>query len=355
MLRRITSFGSPYRLVTGNLGLSFLHAIGGSCREVVICDLEPAVHDYARVILQLIRHFDRFEDFFAAISRHELVRLAPLQSGRPVSYGKISWTALQDPELYMLYMATIGLMTFDPQTATCRLGQDTVHLTGSEMAPRHYSWRFGEGAFAAEETYKELRHFIQCIKFTFMRSPVQDPKWKALTSDFATIFLAGAMDAPQFLPGDPIVQTISRSALGKVRFHSFSRTIEFGTPSDMPAEISQRLEQSLAKGAGVGLGFEHRTLTSQFDSIQALVQARFKDRSKLIVDLDNLGPADRNLEEIFRVTTPWFKYLIFIGEGAAIDLLKAASCIGILDSYSVEALIQHRSYYFVNFALKGRP
>lgn len=351
-LEEVRNETAPHTLICGNTGLEFLQAVGDCTDEINICDLDPAVLHYNEVILRLICESSSLSEFISFLTGHETLSLVPLRIGNPMNCFPDVWKILRNASLYAMYIGTIGRMAVSAESSSARFGDSHILFSGKSLEPLHYAWRFGEGAFAGEDSFRRLKVSLSHAKIRYRRCPLHDFPWSSIDSASKVIFLSGNTESPLYHRGDPMIQTIARSAKSPVRYLSWRRNLSFASANGLPDEISELISKVKGTTEFYGLGFEAPENCQTFYNLKDLQQANLFGAPLLVIDIDQLEPEDANIERLVTTIAPCFYSVIFFGEGRGAELIQRADGCSLFDSYEIRNLTQNRGYFFLHLELK---
>lgn len=347
-LNTLRSDNTPCSLVTGNLGLGWLHGVSQCTQEIHIFDTDTAVLNYNKAIVRLILESRSLIECVSFLSGRSVRAIKPLEiSLEQIPFHRV-WEVLQDVHLYGIYLSTIGLFSFDKSSNTGVLGDSRILFTGATLAPQHYCWRIGEGVFANEESFGALKSALRNAVIKYHRAPLHDINWKMMNPSLATVIVAGNMDSPLYVRGDPLLQTIPRDA-GPVRHLSWKRDVSLEAAS---IEISEYLDKVICSGDAYALGFHHDNCTL-LQSIDALYAAKLFGRKSLIIDLDKISIEDSAHPQLFDAIIPCFHNIIVFANDSGAPFLKNAAENGLFCSFETEALWQRSGQFLLHVKLRG--
>lgn len=348
-LRQVQCEDKPYSIVSGNLGLAWLHAISQTVQNIHIFDLDPGVLRYNKALVMLLQNSRSLEEFVEFLSGYRVQELSPLLfSSDKIGFARV-WSILKDPELYGMYCATIGHMVFDRASSSARLGDSRILFTNHSLAPMHYSWRIGDSVFSSEEAFRRLQGALHRAQIFFHRAPLHDVSWGNMVKSIPTVLLGGNTDSPLYLRGDPFMQTILQTDANTIRFISWKRDIVVPPAEE---EMESYILDRISCGDAYSLGYINPHCISIL-TLKDLQSQRLFCRNLIVIDIDGLNPEDISNEAFFDSIVPTFKSVIITGQDTGAVLLGRAAERGLFRSCTIEVFMQRGGRFLLHIKLRG--
>ena len=363
LLQTVNACSEPHDIVSVIGGTAFLQAIGPNCHSLIALDTDCDAVVHARLIIALIRASDSLKHFLSYLSSHQVLSLEKTCAhfGDQIDHVTVLASKLNDIELLNLYASTYAAIKLDPVSGSGKIGDSTIHFFGHNLAPMHFNWNFGSGAFESEERFQILRKIIGAIPFELRLESLDQFNYGAANAQRQgqLFVLASNCDSPLFTCADRILKRIQQTTLCRTRYLSWNRDLEI-IPSNQPyydlvGKLSRICRGHALYSVGkCGVDAPKETLAASsfvdYVSWTALVEQRPYNFDTLLVWLAPQGHQEF-VDNCSQYAAPCFRRIVMVASGPAEPLIAESQ--ELTASYMIETIEWFASGVIVVWGLRG--
>lgn len=213
----------PHEIFNFAKDLSCMHALNHSTQAIYLFEDDPDSARYNKLIITLLKRSSSLLEFEQIITNcFEAHRI---------------WNILDDAELYLACMQTLGRISYYPTLSLGVLEQARILYKGFDLTPMTFCWRLGEGIFSDSKSFSEAQTVLRTIPIyyislsptefgTFRYTPIAPPR-----------FLISNSDKPLYSPPEAIYQAIRKGCTLHARYISWEKD-EIISP--IPSELQSQ-------------------------------------------------------------------------------------------------------------------